>query len=62
MLEGAKERTPFVDQIVEMALAALLDREEFDDATTNRLRDLAHASRLSNTEAVVKALVGDEGD
>ena len=39
---------------------ALADRDEFDEATIARLRDLARERGLSKFESVVDALVGDE--
>ena len=60
MIEGDKERAPFIDQIVMKTLESLDEREGFDDAAITRLRELAAAGRLQNFESVVKALVGGE--
>ena len=60
MVKGDTESAPFVDQIVEKTLEALVEQEGFDEATITRLRELAHAGRLQIFESVVNALVGGE--
>ena len=60
MPENGSQSLHFVNQIVEKTFEALANRDEFNDETMGRLRDLAEAKGLSKFESVVHALVGDE--
>ena len=52
------ESTLFVDQIVKNTLDALINREEFDEATLIRFNELAAVRGFSSFRTVVNALVG----
>ena len=60
MTEENPESTLFINQIVKNTLDALINREEFDEATLTRLNELAAAKGLSSFRAVVNALVGPQ--